>query len=65
MRLTQSFRFDNNIARIANMVLHTFKKEENKIVGTPVHTLAKPKWNHKKYTVIARTNAGVFDQAAK
>lgn len=65
MCLTQSFRFDNNIARVANMLLNTFKKEENKIVGTPVQAAAKPKWNPKKYTVIARTNAGVFDQAAK
>lgn len=65
MHLTQSFRFDNNIARIANMVLNTFKKEELKIVGTQVRRAHKPKWNPKKYTLIARTHAGVFDQAAK
>ena len=65
MCLTQSFRFDNNIARVANMILKTFKKEENKIVGTPVNRPAKPHWNPERYTIIARTNAGVFDQAAK
>ena len=65
MRLTQSFRFDNNIARAANMVLRTFKNEENRIVGKPVERSAKPKWDLKRYTIIARTNAGVFDQAVK
>jgi F-box protein 18 (helicase) len=65
MVLTQSFRFDNNIARVANMVLHAFKGEENKLVGTPVHGTQKPKWDPRKHTIIARTNAGVFDQAAK
>jgi F-box protein 18 (helicase) len=65
MYLTQSFRFDNNIARVASMVLHTFKGEKNRLVGTPVDRTQKPKWDPKKYTIIARTNAGVFDQAAK
>jgi F-box protein 18 (helicase) len=65
MCLTQSFRFDNNIARVANMILKNFKKEEHKLVGMPVNRPAKPQWNPKKYTIIARTNAGVFDQAAK
>jgi F-box protein, helicase, 18 len=63
--LTQSFRFDNNIARVANMVLRTFKNEKNKIVGTPVNRQLKPNWDPGKHTIIARTNAGVFDQAAK
>lgn len=65
MALTRSFRFDNNIARVANMVLKTFKGEKHRLVGTQVNRSAKPKWNPKKYTIIARTNAGVFDQAAK
>lgn len=65
MHLTQSFRFDNNIARVANMVLQTFKKEKHKIVGTPVNRGMKPNWDPGKYTIIARTNAGVFNQAAK
>ena len=64
MYLTRSFRFDNNIARVANMVLSTFKNEKKPIVGTP-HDKHKPKWNAKQYTVIARTNAALFDKAAQ
>lgn len=63
MFLTRSFRFDNNVARVANMVLGTFKNERKKIVGTPVERAAKPKWNPGHYTVIARTNAAIFDKA--
>lgn len=63
--LTQSFRFDNNIARVANMVLTQFKGEKRKIVGTPVLRGKKPKWDPGHYTIIARTNAGVFDKAVE
>jgi F-box protein 18 (helicase) len=63
--LTQSFRFNNNIARVANMILQSFKHGKNPIVGRPFHRSAKPAWNPKGYTIIARTNAGVFDQAAR
>jgi F-box protein 18 (helicase) len=64
MHLTRSFRFDNNIARVANMVLAAFKSETRSIVGTP-YNKHKPKWDNKQYTVIARTNATLFDKAAK
>jgi F-box protein 18 (helicase) len=64
MYLTRSFRFDNNIARVANMVLTAFKSENQRIVGTP-HNKLKPKWDNKHYTVIARTNATLFDKASK
>lgn len=63
--LTQSFRFDNNIARVANMVLETFKNEDKKITGTPVNKSAKQKWDPEKYTIIARTNAAVFKKAVQ
>lgn len=63
--LTRSFRFDDNIAKVANMILNTFKKETRKIKGTPVKRLTKAKWNPKKYTVIARTNAVLFDKAIR
>lgn len=63
--LTQSFRFDTNIARAANLVLGTFKREKRKIEGTPLRRALKPKWDPRRYTVIARSNAGVFDQAAR
>jgi F-box protein 18 (helicase) len=64
MYLTRSFRFDNNIARVANMVLATFKGEKRRLSGTPRDD-AKPKWDPDRYTVIARTNAAVFDRAVQ
>ncbi|WP_022665444.1 UvrD-helicase domain-containing protein [Desulfospira joergensenii] len=63
--LTQSFRFDSNIARIANMVLEVFKGEDKKLRGTPYKKAKKPKWNPKKHTIIARTNATLFKKAAR
>lgn len=62
MYLTQSFRFDNNIARVANMVLRLCKGEKRPIVGTP-YDKDKPKWDPKGHTIIARTNATLFDKA--
>jgi F-box protein 18 (helicase) len=63
--LTQSFRFDNNIARVANMVLGTFKKEEKKIVGIKVNRPKKIPWDPEHHTIIARTNATLFDKAVQ
>jgi F-box protein 18 (helicase) len=60
--LTNSFRFDNNIARVANMILQTFKDEDNKVVGLKKKTKST---FSKGYTVIARTNAAIFSEAAK
>lgn len=59
--LTQSFRFDKNVARVANMILHSFKKEKLTLSGTPLPR--KAPWNPKAYTIIARTNASLFDKA--
>ena len=64
MYLTRSFRFDNNIARVANMVLSTFKGETRPILGT-ARDKHKPKWDSGCCTVIARTNATVFDKAVQ
>jgi F-box protein 18 (helicase) len=64
MYLTRSFRFDNNIARVARMVLSAFKGETRPIMGTARDKL-KPKWDPKCYTVIARTNATLFDKAVQ
>ncbi|MCP3944174.1 MAG: ATP-dependent helicase [Desulfobacteraceae bacterium] len=61
--LTQSFRFDNNVARVANMILKKFKKESREIMGTPVPE--KPAWDPGHHTIIARTNATVFDRAVR
>ncbi|MBA3012908.1 MAG: AAA family ATPase [Proteobacteria bacterium] len=63
LHLTQSFRFDNNVARVANMVLETFKQESRRIRGTPV--LVKPPWDPEHHTIIARTNATLFDRAVR
>ena len=59
--LTRSFRFDNNVARVANMILSAFKGETRSLEGTPVPR--KPAWDPDNYTIIARTNATLFDRA--
>jgi len=59
--LTQSFRFDKNVARVANMILHSFKKEKLTLSGTPLPR--KAPWDPRGYTIIARTNASLFDKA--
>jgi F-box protein 18 (helicase) len=64
MYLTRSFRFDNNIARVANMVLSAFKNEKRPIIGTARDT-HKPTWDSGCYTIIARTNATLFDKAVQ
>ena len=64
MYLTRSFRFDNKIARVASMVLSTFRGETRSILGT-ARAIPKPKWNSECCTVIARTNATVFDKAVQ
>jgi F-box DNA helicase 1 len=61
--LTRSFRFDNNVARAANLILKTFKQEPRQIVGTPVPV--KPPWDPEHHTIIARTNAVLFDRAVR
>lgn len=58
--LTHSFRFGGNIARAANMVLSRFKGEERRLVG-----LRKGGRQASGHTLIARTNAAVFDEAVK
>ena len=63
--LTQSFRFDNNVARVANMILDHYKGEKRPIRGTPVNRPTKPKWSPKSHTLIARTNAALFDRAVQ
>ena len=62
--LTQSFRFDNNIAKAANMVLSVFKKETRQLRGT-ANPSKKPPWDPDRHTIIARTNAVLFDRAVQ
>jgi len=63
--IRRSFRFDNNIARSANMVLEVMKGEENKIVGTSVDPAKKPKFDRNNFTFIGRTNGGIFAKAVE
>jgi len=62
--LTQSFRFDDNIAKAANMVLSTFKNEARPLRGT-INQTPKSPWNPDRHTVIARTNAVLFDRSVQ
>ena len=59
--LTHSFRFNSQIAQVANMILGTFKGETRKIIGLKEQ---KEKKGFKHYTIIARTNSAVFKEAA-
>lgn len=60
--LTHSFRFDKNIARVANMILQTFKGETRKVIG---HRKKTKSSFSEGYTVIAKTNAKIFAEAVK
>jgi F-box protein 18 (helicase) len=60
--LTQSFRFTNKIAQLANLILQTFKGENKRLVGLKSKNKKKP---FNDYTYITRTNAFVFDKAAE
>jgi F-box protein 18 (helicase) len=62
--LTRSFRFGQQIADVANYVLSTFKGERRTIQGTS--RTAQIGFFHPGYqhTVIARTNATLFEEAA-
>ncbi|MEZ4527708.1 MAG: UvrD-helicase domain-containing protein [Desulfobacterales bacterium] len=61
--LTCSFRFDNDIARLANMILAIFKNESLKLKGMRDNS-NKEDFNGSKYTYISRTNAEIFKTAA-
>ena len=43
------------------MVLRVFKNEKRQLKGTPLPQ--KPAWNKTAHTIIARTNAGLFEKA--
>lgn len=59
--LTHSFRFNQTIASLANKLLHSFKGELHRIKGIGEYgDMGKVK---PPYTIISRTNAGLFDEA--
>lgn len=59
--LTNCFRFGEEIAWIANKILKRFKLEDKILKGVRKKNSTDA---DKSFGVIARTNAGVFDQAA-
>jgi len=58
--LTYSFRFGEEIAWIANKILHTFKNEKQSLKGFRSKSSNE---EPKDLAIISRTNASVFDQA--
>lgn len=63
--LTQSFRFSEQIAGIASALLADFKGEDKSIVGRADMTNAWDVDHARAYTIIGRTNAGLFASAAQ
>ena len=63
--LTRSFRFGPPIAELANRLLATYKGETVAVVGQRDSGRIGDIDRRLPYTVIARTNAGVFDAAAQ
>lgn len=61
--LTKSFRFGQPIADVANVLLGTFKGEKKPIQGTDEPGSIGKLDTKKPYTVIARANATLFDEA--
>ncbi|MGM0586838.1 MAG: UvrD-helicase domain-containing protein [Bacteroidota bacterium] len=59
--LTNSFRFNQTVADAANHLLREFKGEERSITG--VATTGSFDEADIPYTMLARTNAGLFDEA--
>lgn len=59
--LTQSFRFGTQVAQLANALLQTFKAESHSLQGLNGEGSIGPVGS--PHTVIARTNAAVFEEA--
>lgn len=64
LSLTQSFRFSDDVAKIATRLLAEFKGETNTIKGRSDISAAWEIDDTKHYIVIGRTNAGLFSRAA-
>jgi F-box protein 18 (helicase) len=62
--LTQSFRFGNHVASVANKLLNTFFQEKVPVIGNGKPDALVPDMpKGEKYTVICRTNVELFTQA--
>lgn len=63
--LSTSFRFGDNIAKTANQILTLFKDEKKAIKGFQTCDTVGMIDTNQPYTVIARTNGALFDEAAQ
>jgi F-box protein 18 (helicase) len=65
LALTRSFRFGDEVARVANAILREFKGETLRICGNPQKSSVVSGAIAQVETVLFRTNAELFDAAAK
>jgi len=65
LSLTESFRFGQDIADIANELLSHYKLEKNLLTGTDMDSYIGPLDKSVQYTSICRTNSLLFDLAIK
>jgi superfamily I DNA/RNA helicase len=63
LSLTESFRFGEKIAEIANVLLSDYKHEHNLITGTDLESKICRVDTDVQYTIITRTNSHLFDLA--
>lgn len=63
--LTNSFRFAESVAFVANSIIGKYKKEENLVIGASVapDQIVYDMSKEDRYTIITRTNAHLFDKA--
>jgi F-box protein 18 (helicase) len=61
--LTESFRFGQKIAEVANFVLASFQDKSPRIRGQNIKDFVGPLKETKPRTFIARTNASLFEKA--
>lgn len=63
--LTQSFRFGQNVADVANALLHTFYREARPLQGcAEADEVCTEVPENTRYTIVSRNNATLFDAAA-
>lgn len=63
MRLTASFRFGKGIAKLASAMLADWRDEHTPVQGRGAHKTVWEVDENAPHAVIARTNAGLFDEA--
>jgi hypothetical protein len=62
--LSNSFRFNHEIAAVANLILNKIKKEPKKLIGVGKAGMVGKINKNDSYAIVARTNAALFDYAA-